>query len=62
LIRNPIYTLYGLLLLSGFSFMTWRGSSLGGITELKNVPKSVRENPGVYRSHYSWLPYMFRGK
>lgn len=62
MIRNPIYTLYGLLMLGGFSFMTWRGTGFSSVTELKNVPKSVRENPGVYRSHYAYLPHMFRGK
>jgi hypothetical protein len=62
LIRNPLYTLYGTLLLAAISYGTWRGSSFGGFTEVQNVPKSVRENPGVYRSSYSYLPHMFRGK
>jgi len=62
MIRFPIYMLYGLLLLGGTGFMTWRGTSFGSVTEVKDVPKSVRENPGVYRSHYSWLPHFFRGK
>ncbi|MFZ5928863.1 MAG: hypothetical protein ACOYX1_15620 [Acidobacteriota bacterium] len=56
------YLLYGLLVL-GSSFgagrMGWFASSA---TEIKNVPKSIRENPGVYRSHYSWLPRWFGGK
>ncbi|MGQ9916649.1 MAG: hypothetical protein ACUVS7_04450 [Bryobacteraceae bacterium] len=56
------YLLYGLLVLgSGFTAgrMGWFSTSA---TEIKNVPKSIRENPGVYRSHYSWLPRWFGGK
>jgi hypothetical protein len=62
MIRNPIFLLYGLLTLGGFGYMSMRGTSLGDINEVKNVPKSVRENPGVYRSHYSYLPRFFPGK
>jgi len=62
MIRFPLYILYGTLLLGGTGYMTWRGTSFSSVTEVKNVPKSVRENPGVYRSHYSWLPHFFRGK
>ena len=25
-----------------------------GVDEIKNVPKSVRDNPGSYRSSYGW--------
>ncbi len=30
----------------------WRGWSLTSVEEVKNVPRSVRDNPGTYRSHY----------
>jgi hypothetical protein len=60
--RNPLFLLYGLLTLGGFGYMSMRGPSLSNINEVKNVPKSVRENPGVYRSHYSYLPHYFSGK
>ena len=62
MIRNPIYLLYSLLTLGSLGYVSQRGVSLGGVTEIKNVPKSVRENPGVYRSHYSYLPHWFPGK
>ncbi len=61
MIRTPIFLLYGLLTLGGFGYLSTRGLS-PGITEVKDVPKSVRENPGVYRSHYSYLPRWFPGK
>ncbi len=56
------YSLYGLLVLSAVTFGQWVGVSPTSVNEVKNVPKSVRENPGVYRSHYSWLPRWFGGK
>jgi hypothetical protein len=60
--RNPIYTIYALLVLGGFSFATWRGAGFGRVNELKNVPRTMRDNPGSYRSTYSYLPHWFRGK
>jgi hypothetical protein len=60
--KNPIYLGYGAIVLLLFSFIQWRGISFANLTEVKDVPKSVRENPGVYRSHYSWLPRWFGGK
>ena len=42
--------------------MGWRAPALGGVTPVKDVPRSVRENPGVYRSHYAYLPQFFHGK
>ena len=56
------YSLYGLLLLAGAAVGQWMGVSPSSVSEVKNVPKSVRENPGVYRSHYAWLPRWFGGK
>ena len=60
--KNPLYTLFGALLLGTISIGQWMGFSLSSINEVKNIPKSVRENPGVYRSHYSYLPHFFGGK
>lgn len=56
------YSVYGLLVLSAVTLGQWMGVSPASVNEVKNVPKSVRENPGVYRSHYSWLPRWFGGK
>lgn len=56
------YSLYGLVLLGAVTMGQWMGVSASSVNEVKNVPKSVRENPGVYRSHYSWLPRWFGGK
>lgn len=60
--KNPLYAGYGAILLALMSFAQWSGFSLSSVNEVKNIPKSVRENPGVYRSHYGWLPRWFGGK
>jgi hypothetical protein len=59
---NPLYALYGVVLLGALSLGQLFGVSFSNISEVKNIPKSVRENPGVYRSHYAWLPRWFGGK
>jgi hypothetical protein len=56
------YPLYGFLLLGTLAAAQWYGLSFTSYSEVKNVPKTVRENPGVYRSHYGWLPRWFGGK
>lgn len=56
------YSLYGLVVLGAVTLGQWMGVSPTSVNEVKNVPKSVRENPGVYRSHYSGLPRWFGGK
>lgn len=60
--KHPIYTLYGAAVLGLLTVGQWFGGSLSSINEVKNVPKSVRENPGVYRSHYGFMPRWFGGK
>jgi hypothetical protein len=44
------------------SYAQYRGLSLDKVNELKDVPKSVRDNPGAYRSHYGYLPRYIGGK
>jgi hypothetical protein len=40
----------------------WRGYSFTAINEHKVAPKSVRDNPGAYRSHYSTYSRYSGGK
>jgi len=56
------YMLYGILVLGLAGAGQWYGLSASSVNEVKNIPKSVRENPGVYRSHYAFLPRWFGGK
>ena len=50
--RHPIYALFGLLVLAGFGAAELKGWTLIRPTEVRNVPRSIRENPGAYRSIY----------
>ena len=50
--RHPFYALFGLLVLGTFAAAELRGWTLLRATEVRNVPRSVRENPGAYRSVY----------
>lgn len=43
---------FGALVLSLFGYADYRGLSMSSYNELKNVPKSIRDNPGAYRSMY----------
>lgn len=57
-----LYLLYGMLILSMAAFAEYRGWSLDSMNQLKNVPKSVRDNPGSYRSVYSSYHHYTGGK
>ena len=51
--RHPIYFALGMLLIFGATFIDLRGWTLAGATERRGgAPRSVRENPGAYRSVY----------
>jgi hypothetical protein len=42
-----LFQIFGAMILSLFTYADYRGYN-----ELKNVPKSIRDNPGIYRSMY----------
>ncbi len=56
------YVLYGVLVLGSVALAEYRGWSLDKMSELKNIPKSVRDNPGSYRSIYSGYHHYTGGK
>ena len=60
--RNPFYLPYALALFSLAGMAQYRGWSLMSVDQVKNVPKTVRDNPGVYRSIYRSSPHYFGGK
>ena len=59
---RKFYLLLGLLTLGMVAFGQFRGWSLDSINQLKNVPKSVRDNPGSYRSVYGAYHHYTGGK
>ncbi len=62
--RNPMYLLYGLALLAGLGLTEYNRTPLfsGSVNEVENVPKSVRDNPGAYRSIYGGYSRYAGGK
>jgi len=59
---RKFYLLYGFLTLGTAAFGQYRGWSLDTINQLKNVPKSGRDNPGSYRSVYGFYHHYTGGK
>jgi hypothetical protein len=57
-----LYILYGSAVLVGLSIAQYQGWSLARVNEVKNVPRSVRDNPGSYRSVYSSYHHYTGGK
>jgi hypothetical protein len=60
--RYPGYLIYGMLLLTGVTWAEYRGWSMFPVNRVKDVPKTVRDNPGAYRSHYGYYPRYVGGK
>ena len=50
--RFLLYYLYGGTLLALLAFSQYTGWSFTSTESVQEVPKTVRQNPGSYRSHY----------
>ena len=50
---NRFYLIYGVMVVSLLGASAYRGWSFATVNETKNVPRSVRDNPGSYRAIYS---------
>ena len=61
MVRN-LFVFYSAIVLSSLAVEEYRGWSLDSVDEVKNVPKSVRDNPGSYRSVYSSYHHYTGGK
>ncbi|MBI4861807.1 MAG: hypothetical protein HY815_16345 [Candidatus Riflebacteria bacterium] len=55
---NKLYAAFGALILLVFFYVQYTGWSFQSVDETKGVPRTVRQNPGVYRSHYHHYVYM----
>ena len=60
--RYPGYLIYSLLLLTGVTLAEYRGWTFDRVNQVRNVPKTVRDNPGAYRSVYGFYPRYVGGK
>ena len=56
------FLVYGMLVLGLLGASQYDGWSLLRVNQIKNVPKTVRDNPGAYRSIYAGNPHYFGGK
>jgi hypothetical protein len=59
---RSFFLIYGLAVLATVLVAEYRGWSLDTVDEVKNVPRSVRDNPGSYRSVYSSYHHYTGGK
>jgi hypothetical protein len=48
---NRLYLVYGVLVLSLMTYADYRGLSFTQYDEVKQVPNSIRNNPGAYRGY-----------
>ena len=62
--RHPLYMIYSVFLLALLGLTTYAGIPLSAskVNEAKVVPKTVRDNPGAYRSAYGGYTHYVGGK
>ena len=53
--RHLFYLTFGALLIGGAAAAEWRGWGPSPVSEVKDVPRTVRDNPGSYRPHYVYI-------
>ena len=59
---RKLYLIYGLGVLASLGIAQFGGWSLSQVNEMKVAPKSVRDNPGSYRSVYGYYHHYTGGK
>ena len=55
-----LYVIVGMIVLAGTAAAEWRGWGPTRIAEVKDVPRTVRNNPGSYRPHYTFFGSSYR--
>ncbi len=60
--QHPLFLAYGIMLLGLAGFAEYSGWSPTRVNELRNVPKTIRDNPGAYRSIYGGFSRYTGGK
>ena len=59
---RTLYLVYGAGVMLALGVAQFQGWSLARVNEVKNVPRSIRDNPGAYRSIYSSYHHYTGGK
>ena len=60
--RYAGYLIYSMMMLTTATWAEFRGWTMSTVNQVKNVPKTVRDNPGAYRSHYAYYARYIGGK
>ncbi|MBC8085816.1 MAG: hypothetical protein H7Z40_01010 [Phycisphaerae bacterium] len=60
--RSALFMVWGFLVLATLGTAQWRGWSMTSAAMSKTNPRSVRDNPGSYRSPYFIPGRTLRGK
>jgi len=62
--KHPVYTTVGVIALLLVVAIELRGWTPMRPNEVKNIPRSIRDNPGAYRPHYHFFGtgHYMRGK
>ena len=62
--RHPLYMVFGVSMLALLALSSYTGTPLsaGKVNEAKVLPKTVRDNPGAYRSVYGGYSHYVGGK
>jgi len=61
-VRSILYLAFGLLVAGSATLADVRGWLATRPAVVRNVPRSIRDNPGAYRSLYNGAPRSFGGK
>jgi len=61
-LKSPLFLLYGMFLVGLTGFAEYRGWSLTSVNQQRVLPKSIRDNPGAYRSSYGGFSRYIGGK
>ena len=59
---SPMFLLYGVFVIGMASVAEYRGWTFTKINQQKVLPKSIRDNPGAYRSTYGGYSRYTGGK
>jgi hypothetical protein len=51
-----------MMMLASATWAEFRGWTMSSVNQTKVAPKTVRDNPGAYRSHYAYFPRYVGGK
>ena len=58
--NRVMYVILGAIIIATTAAAEWRGWGISSVSEVKDVPRTVRSNPGSYRPHYVFLGSSFR--